>query len=257
MSFKSLDELDLQDLVDSLADGGLRFVKSEKDLRKNIVDMMAFYDKTDPDQKTKGVPYQYAESHQKEWLDNWTPISQASSMIDKLIMDKYKTLFSLEIARNPEQEHSSQPPVSSGSPITNIYASSEKQKSGISWPSFGKKPSMPSVTPFKISLGEIGMKKRIKEEFSDYVDFHQTSVGLSKPMDYGEDLGLPKVLQFLGYSGLMNRLGVERDQFVIRAEKLITLISEGFEVVRESEKKYSIEAITGAVKMNQEKKQMF
>lgn len=251
----SLDQQDRSDLQDVIVDGHLNLRKVEQKLEKSIVEIEAFYSKHDPNEVTKGQPYQYQLEHQAEWNKLWIPVNRALAAVDELIMEKYKILFGMEIQKNQQAQ-----PVQTGqlgSSITQIIGEQKKeQKPGFRWP-WSKPKEMPTLTPFKMSTEDILQKKRIKELFYDLIVFHKFMVEYGKPMVFPDDIKLK--MNWMPFEGLANYITVESNEFTVRIQAVITVISEGHEIIRRREQGYAVTVETAAAQLKEkhDQKMMF
>lgn len=244
----SIDTQDRSDYQDVIVDGHLNLRKIEQKIRTAAININLFYSKKDPEEKKVGVPYQYQLEHQAEWDALWLPINQALAIVDTLVMNKHEKLFAMEIAKSQQQ----QPPQQTSQlmpAITNIVQSQQKEKKpGFSWP-WSRKTETPTITPFKMSIQEIIEKKKIKELFYDVISFHAFMVEYGQPMILPEDLNLK--MNWMPYEGLANLLTVERNEFKIRIQPVITMISEGHDIIRQNEQRYAVTVETAAVQLKE------
>lgn len=254
----SIDEMDLTDIADVIPNGHLILTRLETNLQTHIQDLWKFYAKQDANQRKTGVPYQYMPEHQEEWVKCVMPISRQLASVDPLIMEKYQKLFSLEIAKAaPSQQSSVGPNPELGSTIVNIAGPTEntQPKQGILSKIFsrGRNLDLPSITPFSMSINEIEKKKQTMESFYGYLEFHNFGLDWCEPMnmvDY-EDF------RFVDYVGIMNYLSIERTEFKNRINKVVTLISEGYESVRATEKEYAVKVMTSASQMSERHREKY
>lgn len=258
----SLDdpEFDLSDIADVIPNGHLILTRLERNLQNHIIDLWRFYSKTEPDQEKNGVPYQYLSKHQEEWANAVMPISRQLSAVDPLIMEKYMKLYSMEIAKSTVGNQQ-QPPMNDSdlaSTIVNVMSPETPQKpkgEGIMAKlGLGRKSDKGSgVTPFSLSVNDVMKKKNTMQKFYDYLEFHNFGLDWSESMSISE----PNDFKWMDYTGIMNYLSIEKTEFKIRINEVVTLISEGYESVRATEKEYAVKVLTGAVQLGERHRPKF
>lgn len=261
MGIPSPDEINLSDIADTIPNGHLVLRRVERNLLENVVELFRFYTKKDSNQEKTGIPFQYMEENQGDWANYTTPISTALSTVDNMIMEKYSKLYSLDIIKpNPvPMQLSSEQQQPSIIQMIGSQQGEEKSKPSVWDRMFGRGGSSAksSITPFRLIIPEVEKKRKIMASwFGDelecgYIPFHNYRISWCKKFNLvGEG-----TFQFTDYMGMMNFLEIEKTEFKNRIGPVLTLISEGHNIVRNREQVLSTDIFTSLTQVSEKHRQ--